>query len=386
MFLRGIVGLLFLALGAGEPGGDAGEAAISIRPLTPMPFTAGTGEKPQSKVWRHAGNWWAVLPCSAGTKLWRLDDTEWVDVLHLADSTTVKADVRAVGEVAHILLYDGVDSRLVSVEYDAGANRYAPWSTRPQAVRIPLEPAAEIATIDVDPSGRMWLASDDETAMHVRWSDAPYDAWSRPIALATDVSADDICAITAFPDGSMGFLWSNQTTKRYGFRVHAAGAPPEDWAADEIPAAASAIPWHNGMADDHLNMAVASNGTLYAAVKTSYDTEGYPLIALLVRRPSGAWDRMYSVDDKGTRGIVLLNEEQNTVMVVYTSGRANAIVCRASDATRIAFGPRQVLMRCETRANNATSTKQNVTDEVVILASREGVLEGARVCWEGQRK
>ena len=40
------------------------------------------------------------------------------------------------------------------------------------------------------------------------------------------------------------------------------------------------------MADDHLNVAVASDGTLYAAVKTSYDTAGYPKIAMLVRRLS----------------------------------------------------------------------------------------------------
>ena len=34
-----------------------------------------------------------------------------------------------------------------------------------------------------------------------------------------------------------------------------------------------------GMADDHMNVAVASDGTLYAAVKTSYDTAGYPKMA-----------------------------------------------------------------------------------------------------------
>ena len=36
--------------------------------------------------------------------------------------------------------------------------------------------------------------------------------------------------------------------------------------------------------------AVAADGTLYAAVKTSYDSSGYPKIALLVRRPNGVWD------------------------------------------------------------------------------------------------
>ena len=39
---------------------------------------------------------------------------------------------------------------------------------------------------------------------------------------------------------------------------------------------------------------------LYAAVKTSYDTPGYPKIALLIRRPAGTWDDLYSVDETGT--------------------------------------------------------------------------------------
>ena len=80
-----------------------------------------------------------------------------------------------------------------------------------------------------------------------------------------------------------------------------------------MPASASALNVGLGMADDHLNVAVASDGTLYAAVKTSYDTAGYPKIALLVRRPNGTWDPLYEVDQSGTRGIVLLNEHDNTV-------------------------------------------------------------------------
>ncbi len=74
------------------------------------------------------------------------------------------------------------------------------------------------------------------------------------------------------------------------------------------------------MADDHVNVAVASDGTLYAAVKTSYDTSGYPLIALLVRQPDGTWDGLHEVDQTGTRPIVLLNEADDSVRVVYTSG------------------------------------------------------------------
>ena len=65
-----------------------------------------------------------------------------------------------------------------------------------------------------------------------------------------------------------------------------------DFRSDELvekrgTAAKSGKPIGHGMADDHLHMAVSSNGTVYAAVKTSYDTAGQVTIGLLVRRPDG---------------------------------------------------------------------------------------------------
>ena len=237
-------------------------ASFVINPLHELVISANTGQKPQSKVWFHDNIWWAVFPTMNGTKLWQLVDTKWVNVLHLSDSTNTAADIRAIGDVTQILLYQGWNSELVSVEYDAKNKRYQPWSKRPYAVSIHLERLGETATIDVDSSGRMWLASDDETEIHVRWSDPPYVVWSKPLTLADDISADDICAINTFPDGSIGVLWSNQLTRRFGFRLHVNNTSPDNWSADEIPASGSAIPWKDGMADDHLNIAVASDGTL----------------------------------------------------------------------------------------------------------------------------
>ena len=72
------------------------------------------------------------------------------------------------------------------------------------------------------------------------------------------------------------------------------------------------------MADDHIHLAVASDGTLYAAVKTSYDSSGYPRMCLLVRRPSGVWDNLYQVDTIGTRPIVMINEAAGKLIVAYT--------------------------------------------------------------------
>jgi hypothetical protein len=201
-------------------------------------------------------------------------------------------------------------------------------------------------------------------------SDPPYRSFAGPITLADGIDADDITAIAALPDGSIGVLWSNQATQRFGFRRHRDGSPPgaTAWSADEIPASHSAVAVRGGMADDHVNLAVASDGTLYAAVKTSYNRVGFPQLALLVRRPNGSWDDLYGIDEVGTRAIVVLDETAATLRVVHTTADGGgAIVSRMSPLAPIAFGPPEVLIAGF--LDNATSTRAVCDGEVVILAS-----------------
>ena len=83
----------------------------------------------------------------------------------------------------------------------------------------------------------------------------------------------------------IGVLWSNQNTDRFGFRYHVDGDDPSSWSSDEQPSSQTAENVGSGMADDHLNFAVASDGTIYAAIKTSYGSSSYPKIGLLVPPP-----------------------------------------------------------------------------------------------------
>ena len=339
--------------------------------FTTIPVTDSTGEKPQSKLWRHDGTWWAVLPSTAvspaGTWIWRLNpDDTWSNVHHISSNTDVQADAKSIGAVTHVLLH-GPSPELVSVQYDATGNTYEPWVSRPAATPISL-PDSEIATIDLDSTGRMWLATENGTNLNVHYSDSPYTSFTGPITLANNINGDDIGVVTALPNDTIGVLWSNQTTQRFGFKVHVDGQLATTWSADEVPAAGSALKVGLGMADDHLNVTVASDGTLYAAVKTSYDTAGYPKIAMLIRRPNGTWDPLYEVDQSGTRGIVLLNEQDDTVRLVYTSSEGfNDLVTKKSSTSSIAFGPRSTLIT--DGVNDATSTKQNWTGRVPVMAA-----------------
>jgi len=350
-----------------NPGTSNGFANMSA--LTSSTITASTGEKPQSKVWNYNGKFWSVLANSTGTYLWRLDGTNWTSILKLSTSTVSQADCKKVGGITHILLYQGVSSQLLSVEHVAASNTYQLWSGRNAAVPLTLDAGVETATIDIDGNNRMWIASAGVGDINVRWSDAPYDTWSAPITIATGVNDDDICDIVYMTAlGKIGVLWSNQNSKRFGFRTHANGANPSTWTADEVPASQSAIDFGVGMADDHMNFALASDGTLYCAVKTSYDAAGYTKLALLVRRPNATWDNLYEVSQSGTRAIVILNESIGKLKVIYSSveGGGN-ILYKESPVPAISFGSVKTLI--SGTYNDATSSKENYTSEIVILAS-----------------
>jgi hypothetical protein len=357
----------------------------SSTPLDPVSVTADTGEKPQSKVWRHAGAWWCVLSKDSGSWILKLQGTQWIEVLNISASTSTNADAKVAGDIVHILLYQGTTSQLASAEYVAATGLYQPWTLRPTLSPINLDSFVETATIDIDSQDRMWLASDGLRAINIRYSDPRYATWSAPITIESSVSTDDICVVTAIPSGLIGVMWSNQLTKRFGFKTHMDGADPNTWSADEVPASQSANDYiGDGMADDHINVAVASDGTLYAAVKTEYGTPGFPVLALLVRHPGGAWDDLYDVTQSpsATRPIVLLNETTDTLTVVYRSREEDddddrCIDYRQSETSFISFTPEETLIDIE--LNNPTSTKQNVSEEAVVLASTDVVVHG--VLW-----
>jgi hypothetical protein len=350
--------------------------------LDSKPTTSSTGEKPQSKVWTHAGSWYAVFPTSAagassaGTWVWKLVGTTWTEVLKLSSRTDTHADVLVDGSLAHILLWADTNTRLSSIEYVGGT--YQLWTTRNTLVNISLHDS-ETATIALDSTGVMWLAtrtSNDEIAVY--HSVSPYSTWNGPIVLETGVSNDDIEVITALPNGTVGVFWSNQIVKRFGFRYHVDGEPATTWSVKEVPASQSALNVGSGMADDHMNVAVASDSTLYVAVKTSYDSSTYPKMALLVRRPDGTWDDLYPVDVDGTRPIILLDETDDSLTFIYTAAEGNnPIVYKQSSIQGIAFEGR-ITLRPES-FNDVSSMKSNIEDGFVVIYS-DGTLVAGQYC------
>jgi hypothetical protein len=391
-----------------------GQSFTKVVGISPINATIETLDKPQSKVWYYLGSWYAAIPVSGGTYLYKLGaDNNWSQQIKLSSRTGVQVDVKQKDDKAYILMIMDGDptpptstqtASLVTIQYVSG--NYT-WISDNQ---VGLGHNVETATLDIDSQGRMWIATNENTTssssadklLIVRYSDPPYDVWTHPDEqLASGINSDDICAVTAFGGNKIGVLWSNQNTQRFGFRVHNDGDDPGDyaWSTDEVPASQSAqTVGGKGMADDHINLAVASNGTIYAAIKTSWDAVGYPVIGLLVRRPNGTWDDLHPVTWEGetdngdavggTRPIVLLNDTEDIVTVVYTAvdaatGGESHIACKESYTSNILFyyNKHDYIRYGSTKFNNVTSCKEKYGNDVLIMFSHNA--GSGVISWQG---
>ena len=309
------------AAALGLPSADLG--GTTILPLTDLEDvgTNATMRNPQSKTWQKGGAWWTILDTTESTNLYRLDGSSWTQLMVLS-SSRYNADVRPVGnaDVTYALLYSGVSGRLAKLTWTGSTYALTPLvSPSTPLATVPMSPGSDVATIALDTTGKMWVAADTNSTIEVRYADAPYTAWSSPITLATTSSVErELSAVVAF-SGKIGVFWNDHATQRFGFRFHVDGDSPTAFSANEVPASQSAKTAGLGMADDHMNIKVAADGTLYVAVKTSWDltVRAYPEIALLVRRPNGAWDPLYGIDAHGTRPIVELNETTGFLRFIY---------------------------------------------------------------------
>ena len=349
-------------------------AFSSITTLNPIPIgSIDTQHKPQAKTWTYAGQWWCALPPnSGGTWIYRLDGTTWTQILRLATGGS-RTDCWVAGDLVHVLMFKGSGANAIATaRYDPATNTYKAWSRRPTPTSVSFPTGVESATLTVDSTGRMWVAADAVNDIFVWWSDSPYNTWSAAITVATGITSDDICAVTKL-QGKIGVFWSNQNTGLFGFKTHNDGSSPTTWSADEIPASQSAIPGNPRMADDHMNLTLASNGTLYCVAKTSYNSSSLPELILLVRRPAGAWDNLYPIG-KGTQAIVLLNEVIGKIKIVYTNqSNGGQILYKETPVSNISFSSAATLMGGPTANYNfSSSTHQTYNPDVAIVATNQG--------------
>ncbi|MDH5692026.1 MAG: LamG domain-containing protein, partial [Gammaproteobacteria bacterium] len=363
-----------IGLVSAAPGSDT-LLAYQKDTLSTITATADVGEKPQSKVWQFDNYFWMVLPDDTGTWVWRLDGTSWTKVYKISNDTVVRADVKLASDVTglvHAVLHSGNTTQLVSLEYvPSPAPSYQPWATRPSIVSLPNGNGAEAATLDIDSTGLMWVVRDVNNTVEVRYSAAPYSDWSAPAVVLDNINVDDIATISQVGTTGIGVMWSNQDIRLFGFSYHSDLDPPNVWSAAEYPGDANALNLGSGLADDHINLATTSDGTLYAAVKSGYNNPNVTTVGLFVRSPAGSWSDLIDIDSTSgsTRPIVAVNEVDSTVSIFFsTDSFGGSIAYREASTTDLVFGLSRTLMSSSV-LTNTSSMKQNYVDSLVIMSS-----------------
>ncbi len=347
-----------------------------------------TGAKPESKLWHLDGIWWGTLfaPTAGAYSIHRLDiaTQKWIDTrVPVDERPTSRQDALLVGETLYMASRTSVpggENRLLRYTYRRDAQTFVRNPGFP--VTIPGG-GTEALTLTRDSTGTLWIAftlNDHVMVSHTLGSDG---AWAAPFVVpvtdenpaATHLYFDDIAAVQRL-DGAVGVFWSNQLTQEDYFAVRRDGTPPADPAAWRLEVAATG----GAIADDHLNMKLASDGRLFVAVKTNFTRSTATLIGLLVRSPAGVWSGLHHVataELSPTRPLCLLDEVRRRVHVFYSPLEA-AIYTKSSDMDVIAFpdpdgiGTPFIASAATGFINNPTSTKQNVdpaTGLVVLAAS-----------------
>jgi hypothetical protein len=343
-----------------------------------------TGQKPESKLWLAGGTWWSVMvpPGGGPYHFYTLstDGLTWQDQGPGGDDRPfTKPDVLFDGSKLYVASRDDSatkQNRLYRYSFDGSG--FTPDAGFPVNLTGGGE---ETLTIAKDSTGKLWIAYTAGSRVKVNRSSGNDTVWGTPFTLpvtgASNVKGDDIAAVQAF-NGRIGVLWSNQNTQRDYFAYHTDGTNDTTGWTGEVAYAGSLA------ADDHLNLKTGSDGSIWAAVKTSKgdapDSDAEPAIVLLRRTPTGSWSAstVWTAGEDPTRPICLLDEASGRVYVLaqVLAGSPDGIYYKVGSlaAPSFAAGLGTPLITGSGKPNDVTSTKQNLspTTGLVALASTAG--------------
>jgi hypothetical protein len=339
-----------------------------------------TADKPQSKAWYHDGLWWCILSDGEeGSYFYGLINGRWKkgtlpDALVYPKANT-RADVLSMGDTLFVLAWEAKAPRLYKYTYENSRKSYHLLTGFPVELEAPK--GHETMVIAQDSWGRLWIPFELDGKVKVIYSTSQdHRTWNtKGVNIAKGLKDDDIASAIAF-NGQIGVFWSNQNKEALYFRIHRDGDPPDKWRKREVVVKGELV------ADDHINLALADDGRIFAVTKTSVDDAKEPVkglidaqIILSVRSRKGKW-KIHDVAEVSpifkTRPIIVLDEEKNDIYVFYTEDKR--IVSKRSPMSDIRFDNPlvKILVKPGVSLNNVTSTKQNVTSRTGLLILSTG--------------
>ncbi len=254
--------------------------------------------------------------------------------------------------------------------------------------------------------GRVMYAVSTDDGLH--WSDPA----QVPVEAANSVrngtlTSSDVSSVVSY-NGRIGVMWSDHdglpapstTSNGYYFASIAPGDDPAvigNWTLD--PKVTNLVA-DGQQADNHLNVKVASDGTLYAVGKTNKDTincatnTNLPLIELFKRTIAGTWTAhlVATVGDCQTRPQVVLDEQLDVAYVLLSGPNGggvgflksaplsgpDALVFRGAADTTIQRGLPFIKSATEVTIDDLTTTKQIVNSTSGLVANANNNLSTAK--------
>ena len=371
------VAAALLAFGVEEAGADP--APEGQYPGPSVGASAPTAEKPESKLWYTDGSWWSVMVVgTGGHRIHRLDEATqaWSDTGVVVESaSTYHVDALWDGAKLYVASHqfdrdggpEGYPSNLHRFSYDAGADRYTRDAGFPQQIN---DRASETLVIAKDSLGRLWATWTQGQAVWMNRTTVGDTLWGAPFALpgGGGLLNDDISSVIAYGGDRIGVMWSDQDgDDAMKFASRRDVDLDTAWTGPEIAVGGS------NLADDHINLKTDANGKVYAATKTSRSADTDPLVFLLVRGSDGSWtNRIFGRGaDNHTRPIVLIHEGRRRLYLYATAG--SSIYVKETSLDDPSFGTglgRPVIDGAS--VNNATSTKEGLTDDSGIVVQASG--------------
>ena len=349
-------------------------------PYTSQMLRAPTSEANQSKLWYHAGAWWALMAEKTGrvVRVYELmPDHTWRPTSAVVNADAFDAgDATRDGDSVHITSRQSNGwLTYVRLQFDAAARDYtatAPVLVSDKGLRAP-------ADIAKDTTGRLWISLDTAAGLQIITSGDAGQTWSASSTLGdiTTGSSSESAALVAF-DSRVGILWSNPLTGSFEFAYHRDGEDPTVWTR-ETARTGTRVGDHTS-----LKRVDGKNGdTLVAAVTLAPADVGAPpdtvMTELLVRTPDGRWSStpVSTVADALDQPTLAVDATSRTLNLLAVQDDDVVVKQASLDDYRFLPGPGKVVLQGgKGRMYFPTTTKEpvNARTGLVVLASDQGAL------------
>lgn len=289
------------------------------QPIIQVDVANPTADKPQSKLWYMNGSWWAILPTSKGPTIWQRTNTGWITD-DVTNNKLAGVEGRVDTYVIHNKVYAvGVGEYKLDIfclEHITKANNYSWKVTILHTINLANDESVETATIVIDTQNNIWVSAVAGDKVCIWYGKDDGKKWNKPFVLADDIGKDDICTIVN-QKNSVRVIWSDQRSEAVKTRIHKNLKKWNLWETTEI------IEQGNKTADDHINTAIAGDGTLYVATKNSLDRIGKPQFVMRILTDDGIWQNFpvcnLEETKQPTRPIVLtVTNHSDIVLFGYT--------------------------------------------------------------------